>query len=1113
MRIFGYLFFLFGVFAAISFAEEGSIAPESEREAILPQDPGIPWLTTVTWGWGLSSDLSTWQGGGEILAPVWQDEDSLLYLNAWTGFYERDQHYFSVGGGFRTLNADKTLLLGVNAFWDHAEMDDLASIDRLGLGLEISTWILDLRVNGYLSESERAIADSLSVLSYGSLFAEEHSVFQPLTMAGVESLSGVEFEIGRQLPLPPEFPFSIGLWAGAYAFEGTVDDSVSLEGFRARAEVGLTDKLFLDAAYYGDEELIGGNAYVGLRASIPFGPGSRKSAPGDDSIVESYLAAKLGQRVVRHHRVTHTSTVTEKVEIADDLVFVNEGKALSNGIESGSSDGDGTAEHPYATVQGGASQAARKNRDTGRIWNVYTQGGDFDYREDVLVTDSVRFTSSAVPIVGMGGQTFGTGDIPLIDGGFLSRQADTVGIEGYRVINGARSSLSGGLGNDRGRGNGIYFEGVTDFTLTNTTIEETLDSGVVFVGKSGRNSTLEIEDTKVRNNGGDGIAIVGRAGWVGNGEITGNEIAGNRGDGLTVELANARFGGEISDNESNRNSENGFRFAAESGGVLDLEILDNEAKNNREDGFHLEYPNAAVYATVERNTATSNLGDGFEFKNDNGIFIGVVDANVAITNGVSGFRFDLATGRRLEAEISGNLAVGNLGNGFQFAIPTGGLFGDIFNNRAFANGGFGLLIDASNARIDGNIHENIASENLLDGIKVRLSGAVITGEIARNVSTLNIGDGFDINLNNGRIVGRIHNNYAAYNHGNGFKITSGQGVVTQGIVQNIADRNDDSGFLLIYDVFDTFFGANEAIKNSGSGFRVKTFDDFGENGLFIANVANDNRYHGFDFRLDDDHSGLIANNVSKGSGLAGFHLTSGDDFQDDGVFRDNLAHGNGGGGFFLLVAEDFEGVFMSNTARANEGGGIDIRIGRDFIDNPTAGSALITHNVATGNIGNGISVTIGEDLFADAQFKFNVATGNTGDGINIFVGDDSDSPPGAFPEISNNTANGNGGNGIVFEGTDGFDGGEFVSNTANGNGANGIVFLLDPNDLNGTDGAQFEDSARFSGNTTNLNGGFGIVSDVDEDGVLTDGGNTQTGNTAGARSVLGLDDLGDNSDP
>lgn len=1071
-------------------AEDGAVAPISESEAILPQNPEIPWLASATWGWGISSDLSTWQGGGEILAPVWQDEDSLLFLNAWTGVYQRDQQYFSVGAGFRTLNQAKTLMVGLNAFWDHAEIDDFLSIDRLGLGIEVSTWMLDFRVNGYLSESERAIAGGAPVLGYGSLFAEGYSVFQPLTLVGAESLSGVDFEIGRQLPLPPNFPFSIGLWAGAYAYEGTVDESVSLEGFRARAEVGLTDQLFLDAAYYGDEEFMGGNAYVGLRASIPFGPGSQKQEVGDDSIVSNYLAAKLGQRVVRQHRVAHTSTVTEKVEIANDLIFVNEGKALSNGIEKGSSGGDGTAERPFDSVQGGASEAAEKNRDTGRIWNVYAQGGDFEYREDVLVTESVRFTSSAVPIVGMGGQTFGTGDIPMVNGGFLSRQADTVGIEGYRIANGSRTSLNGGspATNTRGLGNGIYFEGVTDFSLSNTIIEETLGSGVVLVGKTGRNSTIEISDTTIKNSGGDGLSIVGRTGW----------------EGV----------GEISDNQSRGNAGNGFQFSAVTGGLLDFDVLDNVARNNQGDGFRFEYPDATVVSTIARNTALSNVGDGFELENDNGVFIGVIAANEAFSNGENGFFFDLANGTRLEAEISGNLAAGNLGNGFEFVFPSGRLIGDIFNNRAFSNGGFGFLIDASNAQIEGNIHQNIASENLFDGIKVRLIGGTMTGEFGRNTSTLNFGEGFSFNLNNGRIDGRIHNNYAAYNHGNGFKIISGQGVVTGGIVHNNADRNDDSGFLLIYEDFDMLFGFNQAIKNSGSGFRVRTFDDFGFFGVFADNIANDNRYHGFDFRLDDDHSGIVSNNVSKGNGLVGFHLTSGDDYQDDGFFTDNTSIGNRGGGFKFIVEEDFEGVLQGNLASGNWGDGFYIEIREDFIDEPAVGPALITDNISSGNYGNGFTLIVREDIFADARFKRNVANANTGDGINIFVGDDTDSPFGAFPEISNNIANRNGGNGIVFEGTDGFDGGDFISNTANGNGANGIVFLLDPNDLDGTgEAAQFEDFAAFTGNVTNSNGGFGIVSDVDEDGILFDGTNTQTGNALGLRSALGLDDLGDNSDP
>ncbi|MFT5470728.1 MAG: hypothetical protein ACI8UO_005859 [Verrucomicrobiales bacterium] len=1114
-------------------------SPAVTGDAILPQNPEIPWLATATFGWGLDSDMSTWQGGGEILVPIVQGEDSLFFLNAWTGFYQRDEHFFSLGAGYRWLNPSETVFLGINAFWDHGEIDNFASFDRLGLGLELSTRLLDIRLNGYLAEDDRYAADSAAVLSYGSLFAQGNSVFQALTVPGAEAFSGGEIEIGRQLPLSEEFPVAVGIWGGAYSVSGPEDDSKDLNGWRIRAEIALSEKLFLDAAYYDDEEFVGGNSYIGLRASIPLGPGSNEVI--DDSIIENYLRAKLGQRVVRQHRLIHSTTVTENAKIADDLIFVNRGSAQSNGIGRGTSKGKGTAEKPFRSLDDGSQKAASQHKNTDRTWSVYAQGGSFVYREDVEVSRSANFTSSAVPIIGLDGQRFGTGHVPVLDGGFLSRGAGTVGIAGYRITGGARHSLSSRsrvAGIPRGRGNGVYFEGVSDFVLANSLIDDTESSGVVLVGRKGTPTRFKVTNSVIEDSDGHGLAVYGRAGWVGQGTVSGNILKNNAGDGLHLESAAATFNGEVSDNLARGNGGDGFDLGAHDTGVLNLllarntaesnangyrlsstrarvnaEVLSNTARSNREDGFRFEYPDGLVSSTISGNLAVSNHGDGFEFENDNGTFLGLISGNTALTNGVEGFLFDLATGSQLRADIIDNLAVGNLGSGFRIFVPRGGFFGDIRNNQAWANGQHGFAIDASGTRIIGDIEGNTASENLLDGFNFFLTGGTLIGNIIRNTSTLNGGDGFHIELNGGTIDGRIAYNFAAFNSGDGFQIESILGSITDGIFDNVAFRNRGSGFSLIFDAFDTTFAGNEARRNGGHGFAFSTIDDIAPTGFILDNFAGHNGLSGFEFQIGDDLSGTIDGNHAAGNGGSGFHLVTRDDFQTDGIFTNNFSEGNRGAGFELEIGEDFEGVFIRNTARGNTGDGIKIGIVNDLDGGGPAGLGLIAGNIATGNLGTGINIIVGDDLIAGGRIVSNTASGNGADGINIFVAEITDANRPAPNNIRLNIANGNGRNGIVFTGGNFFLTSRFALNTANANGANGIVFILDPLGLGGLND-DIADGSRFLGNTTIGNVLFGVVSSVDEQGPLpfgaNDTGNVQAGNGSGDRSVIGVDDLGNN---
>jgi len=547
------LLLLLGLSSAVS-AEE-PVAFNTPQET-------IPWTFQASYGVGFGSD-SLSQGSGEVLGPLWQSDSALLFLSAWAGAYEGNEQNYSVGGGFRWLTSDAALMFGVNVFYDHGEVDDYASFDRLGVGFEAFHWLADFRVNAYVADNKRFVDDNFAVLGYGDLFADGYGVFQPVMVSGAQSLSGVEFEFGRELPLSSRMPFSLGLWAGAYAFGGA-DDIESISGLRARAELKLTDHLALDAAYYNDEEFVGGNTYMGLRASFPLGrKGYEGSSPENvPDIVGNYLRGRLNERVVRTNRVIHTNSVVEREEIENDLIFVNEGDRQRNGVGEGSDDGNGTALRPFETVQDAADFAASQFRKTGRVWTVYTQGlPDREYNEDVKITESTAFTSSAIPIHGYAGKSFGTGDRPVIDGGFQAANLDFVSIQGYQIKDGGRTQLPGArdfsaLDSDinKGLGDNIYLEGIREIYVDNNIIEDAEEFGILIIGKDGRNTELTITNNQIVNGEEHGLAIYGVNSWAGTGTISKNLLMGNEGDGAHIELLGSSFSGSITANSASISS-------------------------------------------------------------------------------------------------------------------------------------------------------------------------------------------------------------------------------------------------------------------------------------------------------------------------------------------------------------------------------------------------------------------------------------------------------------------------------------------------------------------------------------------------------------------------------
>jgi hypothetical protein len=293
-----------------------------------------------------------------------------------------------------------------------------------------------------------------------------------------EGMEGWDAEIAVLVPGIDHY-MDVMLIGGYYSFDnqpfGPQEGGTgNVEGWKAGIEVRPVPALILTGTWYEDERLTGGDWTVGVQMQIPFEAGDLGdgkdfwSRIGDsfkprrrhlierlaEPVGRQNAAVKIAnsveesQEVVSQKSSTSVKRSTRVVSqgqghlvLADDIVFVNNGDAVGNGIQAGdtlANGANGTAEHPFDNVTEGAVTAGTFANSSGRTWNVYTQGSTgITYNDVAQAIGSTRFISSFHPIIGTGGKAFGGNtDRPILDGGILASNVPFLQVTGYEVHTG-----------------------------------------------------------------------------------------------------------------------------------------------------------------------------------------------------------------------------------------------------------------------------------------------------------------------------------------------------------------------------------------------------------------------------------------------------------------------------------------------------------------------------------------------------------------------------------------------------------------------------------------------------------------------------------------------------
>jgi hypothetical protein len=380
-------------------------------------------------------------------------------------------------------------------------------------------------------------------------------------------MEGWDAELAILIPWVDRW-MDVKLIGGYYAFDNQPFGPQSggtgnVEGWKAGVEIRPVPAVVLNATWYEDERLTGGDWTVGAHLELPFETGDLGDGKGFwDRIGDAFkprrrhLAERMTEPVRRQNSAVKiassveedrsaaqmqvvtrvVSQSTKRIVLANSVVFVD------NAI--GKPGNPGTYEAPLDTIQAGANQGALIFSDRAI---VFVQGRPEAYTESVTISRAARFVGSGIGIPGAGGWVFHgrTHGMPLLSGGFRAYSVPgTVEITGFEIIGGG-ASLMPVYPNDAG--SGIYLNNVERSFIQDNYVHNTSYIGIEVHATAGYSVFTHIANNRLESTGGSGIYVTSEGSASGSptrliGILENNSITDSGGDGMALVAANVASG-------------------------------------------------------------------------------------------------------------------------------------------------------------------------------------------------------------------------------------------------------------------------------------------------------------------------------------------------------------------------------------------------------------------------------------------------------------------------------------------------------------------------------------------------------------------------------------------
>jgi hypothetical protein len=1053
---------------ALPSASEGSGEGDSDGKG-----PGKAAVAGVSAGHGDYVHWNSWAHAGateneisygmELLAPLWHDERSVLFLYPQVGALDAGRQSYSLGAGGRVQLDSAPIILGANVFYDHSEGFYNQNFDQLGAGVEVLSDWWEFRANGYLNLSDQRLIDSVRTTETSSRtrqtgsssqyvssdpqYATGHSIvqqnyyrqtqtFQTVTTNTTrvwenfaQPMSGLDAEFGVLVPGLPKRNIEARLFVGGYYYRNPFGGK-DLTGMKARAEVRLWDRLYLDGAWAQDEEVMGGNWYAGIRVNIPFGAKAESSVrlsnglhPLTTRLNEAVrrnarpVVAKSGylenvdlREVLRAIQVRRAIRVVAKTQVIQDKIdFVDNTATQGGQIEDRDKPtvvGNGTAENPYQSIVLAAADAAQRYGTTGMAHTVMVRPTAWAYQGNVLITAPMHITGaqncggilhSGLADVATGGNpNYAVGftdSLALVFGGFEAHNvAGRVEIDGFIIRNGSWS------------GDGIVLTNVAQSSIHCNNIS--VPGNGINVRTNWNTNSTEIYNNILNGNGGNGIKITGEVSGHLSGRIAGNDVSSNGGHGLDIRLDgaswpidtnsfNSSWSGNVVNNRFSNNIGNGFRY--EGAGNITGNLLDNYFNENQ-GAAGVEFTNTGkgvVGMSVAFNDIRNNLNGGVYVSGEHGseTILPVISNNI-YANGSFGYRANLKDDATLRGDVQDNYLAINHRSGVEFSLGNNSRMDvSLLHNDAHGSGTDGFVGYLDGGNFTGNISNNNLDGNGRNGLFIYSTpgayNSVVTGQINNNEMNHNGSNGLAVEMNAGNFGSGVTANTANNNGNNGLSFSVNHTTLNLDVHHNIANQNGDSGISVLAhggtQVWGTGIQQNTLIGNNGTAHLPFA-------GLDVT-VANANW-----------NAGDISLNEISGSAFRGLSLNLTGNSTWNGDVAGNNAHHNAfapygagtlsGSGIFLGIANSgITTLNLTNNLANHNGSGLVINpvdAGIDILSDahPGTWNGNITGNTANDNRGLGLTwrTSATGDATFNGDFQNNSANDNLFSGFLIISG-------------------------------------------------------------------------------------------------------------------------------
>ena len=1009
---------------------------------------------TITLGARLGGGIV--EGYSDWLMPVWRGTSGLLFVNPRFSTDDDAQQEYNLGLGYRHYFARSGVILGFNGYYDHREVSG-CGFDQVGAGIELLSRWVDLRANYYypgdevetLSSSRTTTSASRNyrLTTTGDPYAEGNTIRQQTTTAFKlvtttttclfeqygQAMEGFDLEAGGRLPVPVLADYmDIALFAGYYRFNGVLGDD-DIEGFKGRLELTALPAVTIDAEFYEDEELYGGDFFIGARVTLPFDPArlARGRNPFAGALEgftwkkrTAALAARMDTMVLRDLHVrttasaltevtaarqTSTSTATKKLTttttIMKDITFVDGDN--TSGVE------DGSIAHPYNTIQEGVDNV------TG-LKNVFVFDSAGVYQENVVLVDGLSLYGSGCGIVASGGKIFGKGNYPVIDGaskGPSITLADDNVVSGVSVMNTDISSYAPVAATFRGDKIDVSRTGILGLNVDNSTLDGLqvgqCGVGAMFLSENTGGFVLDVNNCTFENNQYAGLVINGVGGAKTLDEVTGDfEVSirdshfdNNGSDGLSIRgLAYAGASLDLHDNTAIANGASGVDIDVDAEGDASLRIDSLIASGNT--GWNGLFVSLASDAGDARGifsgiTAEDNTGNGIEicdiYTRGGGLALADLSAIEVNRNSAEGLDIDLET---VSGPVALNLndvnAGDNGGDGVYIgymASESGPVTVSMSSIAASGNGSCGIaafyLASGGNVAVDCSAITVFKNGN--DGMNIygRSESGNLTVTLDSLVATENANDGVHLSLATGGTDGNIgigcDDITAGANGDVGLYVAaaSAYGAVDAAFDAIIANGNTDHGIYASLEATcvggdaaaRSTFNDIEANDNAGTDASGVHLVQYSYNGassaVFTDVVASRNR--------GDNIYAYVEASFDSGSGDAVLTLNrvqADRSIENDGIAA--MAYSYGDGGLATVAMTD-------TSARYNSGYGIDFADAQAFGLDGDA-SVILTRVTGADNYNDGIwSYVYAPNGQASFTMEECVAINNQGVGRGVYV--------------------------------------------------------------------------------------------------------------------------------